>query len=469
MQTTNGYTMALPATETITDMKGNVVKMEVDFSEKCDEKIPECERRAAGGALAEAVEDLLVLEKQTRSASDMFSTSRILVSVMKICFANKNLEMLNDNLILLTKRRGQLKQAVIKMVQEACTYVDQIENKEEKLKLIDTLRTVSAGKIYLELERARVTRKLAAVKEAEGDITEAASVLQELQVETYGSMEKREKVEYILEQMRLCLAKRDFIRMQIISKKISVKFFDDDKEQDLKLKFYQLMIELCHNESSYLAICRHYKAVYTTPSIQEDQVKMKEGLRNMVLYIVLSAYDNEQSDLIARISEETHLEGITVYKELLKNFTTNELIHWSRFKDLYEKEICVGSEANPATGVFDQTKDAGKKRWADLKKRVVEHNIRVMEKYYTKITMKRMAELLDLSVQESENFLSDLVTSKTVYAKIDRPAGIVVFRPAQDCSDTLNAWSRDVSELMNLLNKTTHLITKEQMVHQLLN
>lgn len=61
--------------------------------------------------------------------------------------------------------------------------------------------------------------------------SEAASVLQELQVETYGSMEKREKVEYLLEQIRLCLAKRDFVRMQIISKKVSVKFFEDNKEQ----------------------------------------------------------------------------------------------------------------------------------------------------------------------------------------------------------------------------------------------
>ena len=44
-------------------------------------------------------------------------------------------------------------------------------------------------------------------------------------------MEKREKVEFILEQMRLCLAKKDHIRTQIISKKISVKFFENDKEQ----------------------------------------------------------------------------------------------------------------------------------------------------------------------------------------------------------------------------------------------
>lgn len=32
------------------------------------------------------------------------------------------------------------------------------------------------------------------MKEEEGDVTEAANVIQELQVETYGSMEKREKV-----------------------------------------------------------------------------------------------------------------------------------------------------------------------------------------------------------------------------------------------------------------------------------
>ena len=52
-----------------------------------------------------------------------------------------------------------------------------------------------------------------------------------VQVETYGSMEKREKVEFILEQMRLCLAKKDYIRTQIISKKISPKYFENSQDQ----------------------------------------------------------------------------------------------------------------------------------------------------------------------------------------------------------------------------------------------
>ena len=48
-----------------------------------------------------------------------------------------------------------------------------------------------------------------------------------LQVETFGSMEKKEKVEFILEQMRLCLARRDYIRTQIISKKISTRYYEE--------------------------------------------------------------------------------------------------------------------------------------------------------------------------------------------------------------------------------------------------
>jgi 26S proteasome regulatory subunit N5 len=50
-------------------------------------------------------------------------------------------------------------------------------------------------------------------------------------VETFGSMEKDEKVQFILEQMRLCLATKDFIKTQIISKKISTKFFSNETDQ----------------------------------------------------------------------------------------------------------------------------------------------------------------------------------------------------------------------------------------------
>ena len=70
--------------------------------------------------------------------------------------------------------------------------------KEIELELIDTLRTVTEGKIYVEVERARLTHRLSMMKEAEGKIEEASKIMQELQVETYGSMDRKEKVRQIL-------------------------------------------------------------------------------------------------------------------------------------------------------------------------------------------------------------------------------------------------------------------------------
>lgn len=50
------------------------------------------------------------------------------------------------------------------------------------MKLIDTLRTVTAGKIYVEVERARLTSIVVNKLEEQGKIDEAAAMLLELQV-----------------------------------------------------------------------------------------------------------------------------------------------------------------------------------------------------------------------------------------------------------------------------------------------
>lgn len=39
-----------------------------------------------------------------------------------------------------------------------------------------------------------------------------------------------------------------------------------------------------------------------------------------------------------------------------------------------------------------------------------------------------MAQLLELDEQSAEDFLSEIVSSKQLVAKIDRPAGIVTFK-----------------------------------------
>nr|XP_032523342.1 26S proteasome non-ATPase regulatory subunit 12 [Danaus plexippus plexippus] len=436
------------------DASGKIIKMEVDYSATCDEKIPLWKSWASNGKVQEAIDQLLALEKQTRTAADMASTARILVTIVQICFEAKNWTALNDHIILLSKRRSQLKQAVVKMVQECYTYVNKTPDKETKIKLIETLRTITEGKIYVEVERARLTHILAKMREEENNIAEAAKIIQELQVETYGSMDKREKVELILEQMRLCLAIKDYIRTQIISKKINTKFFEEDDTQELKEKFYRLMIAVDQQNGQYLSVCRHFRAL--------GQAGGADALIGSVVFLILAPYDNIFINLSAIFNKFKYLLFTQSYifsRQLLGLFITPEIIRWNTLCSTYEKMLRT-------TPFFQSNDEKGQERWNDLKNRVVEHNIRIMSMYYTRITIQRMSELLGLSVTETEDALSQLVVSAVVKAKIDRPAGVVHFRLNMDASDRLNEWSRNLNTLMQLVNKTTHLINKEECVHK---
>lgn len=445
------------------------IKMEIDYSSVVDQKLKECDEIMKNpNKLNEALDRLLPLEKQTRTAADAISTGRVLVAIVKYCYAAKQWEQLNEHIVTLSKRRSQLKQAITKMVQEAYELVEKTPDLDTKLKLIETLRTVTAGKIFVENERARLTKKLTDIYEGQGKIKEAAEILQELQVETYGSMERREKLEFLLEQMRLCLAKQDYIRTQIISKKINVKAFEDEASHDLKLKYYELMIEMDSHDKNYFNVCQHYKHYYDTPRVKQDQEKMKRTLKNVVLYLILSPYDNEQSDFLHRTFLDKNLEEIPKYKDLLQQFKTQELIHWKDLLKNYENELRVGTKENSATQVFTKT-DEGNKRWEDFKVRVVEHNMRIMAKYYTRVRTQRMADLLDLTKDEAEQFLSNLVSNKTISAKIDRLADIITFQPKKSPQEILNEWSVNLNSLMTIINKTCHLINKEETVHAVRN
>jgi 26S proteasome regulatory subunit N5 len=194
-------------------------------------------------------------------------------------------------------------------------------------------------------------------------------------------------------------------------------------------------------------------------------IDARQVLARIVYYIVLAPYDNEQSDLLHRIQQDSRLSQVPVEARLLKLFTVHELMRWPEIAENFGPQLC-------GTDVFDaETKPSDPDahvRWQDLRKRVIEHNVRVVARYYTRIQMGRLTQLLDLNEDETEKFISDLVTSKTIYAKIDRPARVVNFAKPRDADDVLNEWSGNMKSLLGLLERIDHLITKEEMMARIL-
>ncbi|KAF2757403.1 hypothetical protein EJ05DRAFT_538614 [Pseudovirgaria hyperparasitica] len=474
---------------------GEVLRAEKDFSKDTDKLIPEAEALAKTNVQG-AIEKLLVLEKQTRQASDLASTSRILITIVTICKESGDWSLLNEQVLLLSKKHGQLKQATTKMVQVVMNLLKDTPNIDTKLSVIETLRTVTEGKIFVEVERARVTRILSDIKKEQGDIAAATDILCELQVETFGSMTRREKTEFILQQVALCIEKGDWTQAGILSRKISTKYFarkpkkteeqlkqeqkereekekarsvDDppiepeDDVTDLKLQYYEQQVMLAKQEDKYLDACKHYRQVLDTEAVEENPEQLRAVLSRVIYFIILAPHDNEQSDLLHRIHKDTRNQLLVPEDAaLLRLFTVTELMHWSEVEKQFGPRL-VGTDIFDAkAGQSDEPKAL--QRWKDLKKRVTEYNVRVVSTYYTRIRMPRLTQLLDLTEDETEKFISELVTAKTIYARIDRPAQIVNFAKTRDADDVLNEWSGNMKSLLGLLERIDHLITKEEMM-----
>ncbi|CCD22365.1 proteasome regulatory particle lid subunit RPN5 NDAI_0A02070 [Naumovozyma dairenensis CBS 421] len=438
------------------------LKAERDYSEILKDEFSKIETIAQSNH-QEALNELLVWEKKTRQAGDLPSSKDVLSKIVDLLFTFHEWDSLNEQLTLLSKKHGQLKLAIQYMIQRIMWHLDDMGDKLDlpvKIKCIETIRLVTENKIFVETERARVTRQLVEILKTQGKIEEACDTLCELQVETYGSMDMFEKIEFILEQMNLSILKGDYNQATVLSRKVLKKTFKNEKYEDLKLQYYKLLIKIGLYKRDYLDVAQYYQEIYLTNSVQKDESQWKDALCHIVYFLILSPYGNLQNDLIHKIQLDNKLKKLEIQESLVKLFTTQELMRWPIVKETYQDTL---SKDIVAFGGGPENKH----HWDELKKRIIEHNLRVISQYYSRITLERLDELLDLTESETETFISDLVNQGIIFAKVNRPAKIVNFEKKQNSSELLNEWSSNVDQLLENIETIGHLITKEEIMHGL--
>ncbi len=90
----------------------------------------------------------------------------------------------------------------------------------------------------------------------------------------------------------------------------------------------------------------------------------------------------------------------------------------------------------------------------------------MIEKYYSRIRLERLALLVGVSLERAEAEIGDMVVNKRVTAKINRMANIVVFSKSKFTNDLLNDWNYDLRSLLDKIEQTCHLINREKVVHK---
>lgn len=255
---------------------------------------------------------------------------------------------------------------------------------------------------------------------------------------------------------------------------------EEDGFNEVKVKFYEMMIEYhayqdepweisqCYFKVKFemnktitnnlISYCHHLPQIFDTASTRADPVALQASLESSIIFLLVSKYDNHQMDMLHRIRQLKDLETLPVYASALTHFATKEVIP-TPFpgQDIIESHASLGRIGGSEVAV---------KFVEALRKRVVQHNLRVIAGYYRRIRTGRLADLLGLHPVDLENHLGELASSGDAYVKIDRPAGIVSFAQPRPPAAVLSDWSSDISQLLSLMESTCHLINRENMVHK---
>ena len=207
-----------------------------DFTSEVEEAKKESEKILNEKGLQETINFLFLTEKKCRKYNDLNNLKDICLYMLKLCQNLNNFEMLNSTLLLISKKRSQSKTIIQTIVQNSLNflenekkeYFDDEKNEITKINLLDTLKIISDGKIFLEGENSKFIFLLSKIKEKNLDFSSACELINNVHVETYGSLNKKEKVLYILYQIEINLKNKNFTRALIHSRKINkkVNFFE---------------------------------------------------------------------------------------------------------------------------------------------------------------------------------------------------------------------------------------------------
>ena len=203
--------------------------------------------------------------------------------------------------------------------------------------MLEALREAGDGKMYLEREYSQSTLKLCQYLEEDGKAEEGTKIIQEIQIETYGSLEVKEKVEFILYQMKLVLMRRDFVRCQILSKKISKRHLGEKGLEKAKIQFFQYMVQYHVHEKMIIEAAKDFQTIFDTINkAEEEQAKelntdgtlRATAFQNFVIYMLISPYDNEKVDMMNIIEKNyaRDLEENDLLSRYLHKLLTFELM-----------------------------------------------------------------------------------------------------------------------------------------------
>ncbi|PBJ75216.1 19S proteasome regulatory subunit [Trypanosoma cruzi] len=431
--------------------------------------------RSTNKSLQDLVDELLTLEKIARLGGDALSTQRLAVEVIRVYRVQGDYAKMLLVLEMLMRKRGQTKMTQSAMIAECAVMIsDASLPKESRREVLERVVHLTDSRIHVELEHARFAIDLAKLMESEGQKRAACDLLSGLHVETITNMPRAEKLDALNCLIRLCLELEDYEHTPLVSRRINHRALARAESREAKLTYFELMRHYYTQRKSYFNVARCWYETYLTET--EEGAKLA-ALSSMAVHYLIAehatpkaledlaectafspaTYFAERNAAIQGITTklQKQLEDIPQLQYLLQRFTSIELI-----REKVAREVETLCANHPQLAGHDD-------RQLLLRSRCSEHDLLVVSRFYLRLRLDRLAQLVGLTPEHTEEFLMMMVASKTLYAKMDRVDGLVVFEAKKNATEVINGWNEAVERSVALLDKASHLIVKERMLHNI--
>lgn len=73
---------------------------------------------------------------------------------------------------------------------------------------------------------------------------------------------------------------------------------DEVGYEEIKVKYYKMMIEYYTSERNVWEICQSYYKIFDTTTTKEDESFARNSLESCIVYLFLSKHDKQQNDFL---------------------------------------------------------------------------------------------------------------------------------------------------------------------------
>lgn len=99
---------------------------------------------------------------------------------------------------------------------------------------------------------------------------------------------------------------------------------------------------------------------------------------------------------------------------------------------------------------FQEGTENHKAHMRDFIRQLIQHNLRVIEKYYSRINISTLSKLIGVPEERAEQELCDMVVNKRIAASINRLEWKVTFKKKnKNTEGILEHWNQDIKTLLD--------------------